>query len=464
MGVMNLRRNILLNEPHIATAEGNPATFSTDMKGLLKQVKAAFSPVQSGSGDPSPSNVRPITGWTGVNVWHTGKNLLDPQARTTSANNIYFYWTNGITLSAGTYTLSCEEDVTSISAKDFSTGSNISVSYYKNFLTFTLSASQKIKIEIYKAGGLDKTQDCQLEVGSSATTYAHYSGTTIPVTFPAQGKNLLKPYPFTVTRTDVTFTYNADGSIHIEGNSNRWRYMSLPDDAKITLPAGTYKISSNPVSNIQAYVVQIGGTTLNDNSGKFVLTGETELKLQVLVKGNGEIDTTIYPQIEKGSSATAYEPYTNTAYGGTLDLTTGVLTVERMMYVNSGLDYTQWSMTTASVDANRFVFPWQYLPKKPKANSTANLLVTYMKATTNGSNGWTAFIGSTSNFLCYVPSSVAKDREEWAAYLAEHPLTFVYELDEPITYQLTPQQISSLLDNTIWSNANEDCTVQYWKH
>ena len=240
--------------------------------------------------------------------------------------------------------------------------------------------------------------------------------------------------------------------------------MSLPDDAKITLPAGTYKISSNPVSNIQAYVVQIGGTTLNDNSGKFVLTGETELKLQVLVKGNGEIDTTIYPQIEKGSSATAYGPYTNTAYGGTLDLTTGVLTVERMMYVNSGLDYTQWSMTTASVDANRFVFPWQYLPKKPKANSTANLLVTYMKATTNGSNGWTAFIGSTSNFLCYVPSSVAKDREEWAAYLAEHPLTFVYELDEPITYQLTPQQISSLLDNTIWSNANEDCTVQYWKH
>ena len=28
-----------------------------------------IEPVQAGSGDPSPSNVRPITGWTGVNIY-----------------------------------------------------------------------------------------------------------------------------------------------------------------------------------------------------------------------------------------------------------------------------------------------------------------------------------------------------------------------------------------------------------
>lgn len=40
-------------------------------------VKAHFSPVQSGSGDPSPSNVRPISGWTGCEVTRCGKNLFD---------------------------------------------------------------------------------------------------------------------------------------------------------------------------------------------------------------------------------------------------------------------------------------------------------------------------------------------------------------------------------------------------
>ena len=32
--------------------------------------------VQSGSGDPAPDNIRPISGWTGANVFHTKENLM----------------------------------------------------------------------------------------------------------------------------------------------------------------------------------------------------------------------------------------------------------------------------------------------------------------------------------------------------------------------------------------------------
>ena len=52
------------------TATGNPVTFLTDLAKPLKQLKINFLPVQSGTGDPSPTNVRPITGWTGVTVNH----------------------------------------------------------------------------------------------------------------------------------------------------------------------------------------------------------------------------------------------------------------------------------------------------------------------------------------------------------------------------------------------------------
>lgn len=42
----------------------------------VKSLIVNIDPVQSGTGDPSPTNVRPITGWTGANVVRTGKNLF----------------------------------------------------------------------------------------------------------------------------------------------------------------------------------------------------------------------------------------------------------------------------------------------------------------------------------------------------------------------------------------------------
>ena len=44
----------------------------------MQKCEVTIEPVQSGSGDPSPTNVRPITGWTGCNVTHTGKNYSEP--------------------------------------------------------------------------------------------------------------------------------------------------------------------------------------------------------------------------------------------------------------------------------------------------------------------------------------------------------------------------------------------------
>lgn len=58
--------------------EGNPITCYP-VENYPLNVKATFSPKQAGSGDPSPENVRPISGRTSVEVTRCGKNLLNPE-------------------------------------------------------------------------------------------------------------------------------------------------------------------------------------------------------------------------------------------------------------------------------------------------------------------------------------------------------------------------------------------------
>ena len=55
-----------------ATATGNPLTFQTDLARPLRSLLIPFTPVQSGTGDPSPQNVRPIVPWNGLKVYHSG--------------------------------------------------------------------------------------------------------------------------------------------------------------------------------------------------------------------------------------------------------------------------------------------------------------------------------------------------------------------------------------------------------
>lgn len=60
------------------TIINNPATFTTDLAKPLRRLVIPFTPVQSGSGDPSPDNVRPITGFTGLNIYRSGEDTSDP--------------------------------------------------------------------------------------------------------------------------------------------------------------------------------------------------------------------------------------------------------------------------------------------------------------------------------------------------------------------------------------------------
>ena len=50
------------------TASGAIASFNDGANAPVVDLTVSIEPVQSGSGDPSPDNVRPISGWTGANI------------------------------------------------------------------------------------------------------------------------------------------------------------------------------------------------------------------------------------------------------------------------------------------------------------------------------------------------------------------------------------------------------------
>ena len=69
MDLMDYRRKIIANSPHLSSASGAVASFSDGADLPLKSLVVDIEPVQSGSGDPSSTNIRPISGWKAVNIY-----------------------------------------------------------------------------------------------------------------------------------------------------------------------------------------------------------------------------------------------------------------------------------------------------------------------------------------------------------------------------------------------------------
>ena len=62
----------------LETASGAIASFDDGADSMpIRKLVATIEPVQEGSGDQSPDNVRPISGWTGCNFIQRGQNIAD---------------------------------------------------------------------------------------------------------------------------------------------------------------------------------------------------------------------------------------------------------------------------------------------------------------------------------------------------------------------------------------------------
>lgn len=68
----------------IANTPTDIASFDDGTANPMTSLKISIEPVQSGSGDPSPSNVRPISGWNGAQITVTNDLTTPTETHTTS--------------------------------------------------------------------------------------------------------------------------------------------------------------------------------------------------------------------------------------------------------------------------------------------------------------------------------------------------------------------------------------------
>lgn len=167
--------------------------------GYPLEVRSGIEPVQSGSGDPSPDNVRPITGWTGVTLTRCGKNLINPQIDTdnyyasyastnadgsitvsnSSSSKVYpaTVWTR---LPSGTYTAKFTR-ISGSNPTEVFLQCNDTADYSSNIAalgvkTFTLSEETQVRVMVVANASESYTASIQIEQGSAATAYEPYQG------------------------------------------------------------------------------------------------------------------------------------------------------------------------------------------------------------------------------------------------------------------------------------------------
>lgn len=124
------------------------------------------------------------------------------------------------------------------------------------------------------------------------------------------GKNLLKTYDSWSTTPPTT--KNADGSLSVIGEktgSNNAYNIGV-----VTLPTGTYALSKGGGTGDIYFQAQANGSTIaNTQNGDttFTLSAETEVTFRIFIRAGVTYNAKLYPQVEVGTSSTAYAPYSN---------------------------------------------------------------------------------------------------------------------------------------------------------
>ena len=240
----------------VVTSATGLVSFVTDIVRPVK-VTCEFSPVQEGAGDPSPDNVRPISGWTGCEISHTGKNMMlsdDPAKPDANYNHnstgrvqyseeygAYCHVGNGVAYGnqAGlaarsaafvatqpvsvTYSVKIYNESADYPIRTAFTG-RATVSHRVNkeqWTTITVSGQMQAgdKFTTQFAGGC-YWKDQQIEIGTVATEYEPYQAITLPITFTDPSTS----DPLTVYGGTVTL--NEDGSADLVSEWRKITYLA----------------------------------------------------------------------------------------------------------------------------------------------------------------------------------------------------------------------------------------------
>ena len=181
------------------------------------------------------------------------------------------------------------------------------------------------------------------------------------------------------------------------------------------------------------------------------------------------------PQLELGSTATDYEPYSGqtyditfpteagTVYGGTLDVTRGELVVDRAMVDLGTLDWVKHASRTNVFQAYRpnTLPAWAFIPNGGIADAVCDIY----KLTTSALGGvgdidMSIALGTGTSVIMYVHDSRFTDVSDFISSVSGSKI--VYLIATPVTYTLTPQEITMLCkENNIFADTGQTAISYY---
>ena len=168
-------------------------------------------------------------------------------------------------------------------------------------------------------------------------------------------------------------------------------------------------------------------------------------------------------QIELGSRATTYEAYEGntytialgtTVYDGTLDVTTGTLTIDKAIVTYDGSDDETW-LDTSSTGFHQF-----YINQTSAQNTQGAICNRFEDITLGDRATKTGMVLYTDTYIRFSLTTATlsalgiSDIASWKTWLGSNNVQVVYPLATPTTTTLTAQEISTLLgENNVWANS-----------
>ena len=467
------------------TASGAIASFPDGADGVpVKDLVVDIEPVQNlhGQSNPYPAgggkNLAEMDGnfpynSSGITITKNSDGSITING--TATENVTFTLMTQRTVQNGQYTISgvpansASGDL-SVWARNEPNGANYARSYNGNNGTVNISTGT---IYIYCTVASGATVNnvkafIQLEAGATATAYAPYenicpiSGWT-GANVVRTGKNLLNKATMKVSTVRFAkFGVN--------------QYSDSVPNKEYKLDAGTYVFSISGANSTLAESMAVHdesgariGIAYNSKVLVFSVAKEGFFTFTTAIKSTDFVSWDNYDfQVEKGSVATDYEPYkgntysitfpteAGTVYGGTLDVTTGVLTVT---HGRVDLGTLNWVYSYGYFSTSK--------PTGCKAGDSAyvaDIICEAYKSVSRSSQSdvtqANGTIALSPSYLFIIDSNYGEgDAASFKASLSG--VYLVYPLATPQTYQLDPVTIATLLgQNHIWCDCG-NVSVDY---
>lgn len=474
-----INENGLLNIFPTAEASGSIVSFENGADGIpMESISVAVEHIQDLHGYENPwpggggKNLLPLIDGT-YSIGSTGATAVVADGSititgTTTAgggrtNRLSSYFT----LKAGTYIVSPIQNTTPYVRGYINKKSDGTALGYSNGNAITVAEDT----EVYYGIGIEsgKTYDVtikpQVEAGSTITTWVPYSNIC-----PISGRTGLSVY-----RTGKNYIANAtieQGSFNMNNGNDLASNTRVRTNGKWDVPSGSYKIGCDQGYEYICYVYGTDGTFIDAESVKSWTNTETPMTIvgsrKIRCGWRKPDNSTIVPSeishpfvcVASDTATYSFDWSTQagTVYHGTVDPVTGQLTVTHGFIILVGGNEATYSNNGHTNFSTRCL-----VTISGKANGVNNMTSNqFAYSSTDDYIGIMLGRAANNKVEFYIPPSVSTNVADQKAWFSDNPTEVCYELATPITYQLTPQEVATLLgSNRVWSDAGDISLVYH---